>query len=144
VAKRRSGKHHRPPATGTAPQDRPSDHLKSRPQTPRSAPQQHPTQMPGLQDTRRGTLQTQINRCTSNVTPSLRASWCDPPKKAKKPVSGCAQCRLRSRRARDPANTQAGRSLSVADSSSRHTHPGFAKVASFEPSGSPRRHMRWA
>jgi cytochrome c553 len=27
--------------------------------------------MPGLQDTRRGILQTQINRCTSNVTPSL-------------------------------------------------------------------------
>jgi hypothetical protein len=26
--------------------------------------------MPGLQDTRRGILQTQINRCTSNVTPS--------------------------------------------------------------------------
>ena len=28
--------------------------------------------MPGLQDTRRGILQTQINRCTSNVTPSTR------------------------------------------------------------------------
>src|ERR1035437_4350682 len=28
--------------------------------------------MPGLQDTRRGILQTQINRCTSNVTPSPR------------------------------------------------------------------------
>ena len=28
----------------------------------------HPTEMPGLQDTRRGILQTQINRCTSNVT----------------------------------------------------------------------------
>src|ERR1017187_4128877 len=26
--------------------------------------------MPGLQDTSRGILQTQINRCTSNVTPS--------------------------------------------------------------------------
>jgi hypothetical protein len=28
--------------------------------------------MPGLQDTRRGILQTQINRCTSNVTLSTR------------------------------------------------------------------------
>jgi hypothetical protein len=26
--------------------------------------------MPGLQDARRGILKTQINRCTSNVTPS--------------------------------------------------------------------------
>src|SRR5258706_10674328 len=30
--------------------------------------------MPGLQDTRRGILQTQINRCTSNVIPSVEPS----------------------------------------------------------------------
>ena len=45
-------------------------HYASHPQAVRSAPQRYPTQMPGLQDTRRGILQTQINRCTSNVTSS--------------------------------------------------------------------------
>jgi hypothetical protein len=33
--------------------------------------------MPGLQDARRGILQTQINRCTSNVTPSVRMTVVD-------------------------------------------------------------------
>src|SRR5260370_15455059 len=60
--------------------------------------------MPGLQDTRRGILQTQINRCTSNVTPppcfrrgddelviyftvanSVLVSW--PPRKTSKPAA---------------------------------------------------------
>ena len=36
-------------------------HHRSRPPSARSASQRYPTQMPGLQDTRRGILQTQIN-----------------------------------------------------------------------------------
>ena len=57
------------PATLPATQNRPQFHHRSRPPSARSASQRYPTQMPGLQDTRRGILQTQINRCTSNVTP---------------------------------------------------------------------------